>query len=148
VNAVAETDYSGWYDSPHDGPPQLRARMRARLASMRQTFPGKVLLISEFGAESNNLNPPGSPGSYGYQARLLATHIAVYEADPHLSGMLIWVLRDYPLNPRFQGGSIHGVLPGVRLIEGLNQKGLFTYGGQPKPAVAMLSRVFGALPKY
>jgi hypothetical protein len=148
VDAVAETDYSGWYDSPHDGPPQLRARMRARLASMRQTFPGKVLLISEFGAESNNLNPPGSPGSYGYQARLLATHIAVYEADPHLSGMLIWVLRDYPLNPRFQGGSIHGVLPGVRLIEGLNQKGLFTYGGQPKPAVAMLSRVFGALPKY
>jgi hypothetical protein len=61
--------------------------------------------------------------------------------------MLIWVLRDYPLNPTFQGGSIHAVLPNVRLIEGLNQKGLFTYGGQPKPVVSMLSRAFGALPR-
>jgi Glycosyl hydrolases family 2/Glycosyl hydrolases family 2, TIM barrel domain/Glycosyl hydrolases family 2, sugar binding domain len=147
VDAVAETDYSGWYDNPQDSPSQLRAQMRARLAAMRATFAGKVLLISEFGAESNNLNAPGSPGSYGYQSRLLAAHIAVYEADPRLSGMLIWVLRDYPLNPNFQGGSIHGVLPSLRLIEGLNQKGLFTYGGQPKPAVAMLSHVFGALPR-
>ena len=43
--------------------------------------------------------------------------------------MLIWDLRDYPLNPTFEGGSIHGVLPKLRLIEGLNQKGLFTYAG-------------------
>jgi hypothetical protein len=93
------------------------------------------------------MNPPGSPGSYSYQSRLLAAHIAVYEADPRLSGMLIWVLRDYPLNPTFRGGSIHGVLPRVKLIEGLNQKGLFTYGAQPKPAVSMLSRLFRALPR-
>jgi hypothetical protein len=147
VDAVAETDYTGWYDNPHDSPAQLTADMRARLASMQRTFAGKVLLISEFGAESNTMNPSGSPGSYAYQTRLLAAHIAAYETDPQLSGMLIWVLRDYPLNPYFQGGSIHGVLPNVRLIEGLNQKGLFTYGAQPKPAVGMLSRMFGALPR-
>jgi hypothetical protein len=147
VDAVAETDYTGWYDNPHDSPAQLTADMRARLASMQRTFAGKVLLISEFGAESNTMNPSGSPGSYAYQTRLLAAHIAVYETDPQLSGMLIWVLRDYPLNPYFQGGSIHGVLPNVRLIEGLNQKGLFTYGAQPKPAVGMLSRMFRALPR-
>ncbi len=147
ADAVAETDYTGWYDNPHDSPAQLRAEMRARLAGMHRTFPGKVLLISEFGAESNTLNPPGSPGSYAYQSRLLAAHIAVYEADPQLSGMLIWVLRDYPLNPSFQGGSIRGVLPRVRLIEGLNQKGLFTYASQAKPAVGMLSRMFKALPQ-
>jgi hypothetical protein len=147
VDAVAETDYTGWYDNPHDSPVQLTADIRARLASMRRTFAGKVLLISEFGAESNAMNASGSPGSYSYQSHLLAAHIAVYEADPQLSGMLIWVLRDYPLNPFFQGGSIHGVLPSVRLIEGLNQKGLFSYAAQPKPAVAMLSRMFGALPR-
>ncbi len=38
--------------------------MRARLTAMERTFAGKVLVISEFGAESNNLNAPGSPGSY------------------------------------------------------------------------------------
>jgi hypothetical protein len=147
ADAVAETDYSGWYDSPRDTPAQLRAQMRARLATMQRTFAGKVLLISEFGAESNDLNPSASPGGYGYQTRLLAEHVRVYEADPQLSGMLIWVLRDYPLNPQFQGGSIHFVLPGVRLIEGLNQKGLFTYGGARKPAVAALAALFGSLPR-
>ncbi len=147
ADAVAETDYSGWYDSPTDTPAQLAAKMRARLAAMERTFAGKVLVVSEFGAESNGLNPSGSPGSYGYQAKLLAQHVAVYEADSRLTGMLVWVLRDYPLTPTFDGGSIHNVLPHVRLIEGLNQKGLFTYGGQAKTAVGVLRHLFRALPR-
>jgi len=146
VDAVAETDYSGWYDYPHDSQTQLEAKMRERLEAMQQTFAGKVLVISEFGAESNGLNPAGSPGSYAYQAKLLAEHIAVYEADPHITAMLIWVLRDYPLNPTFDGGSIHGVLPRLKLIEGLNQKGLFTYAEQAKPGVvSTVARLFKAL---
>jgi hypothetical protein len=147
VDAVAETDYSGWYDYPHDSPAQLAAKMRARLSAMERTFPGKVLVVSEFGAESNGLNPPGSPGSYAYQAKLLAEHIAVYAADPHLTAMMIWVLRDYPLTPTFEGGSIKSVLPNLKLIEGLNQKGLFTYAGQAKPGVvSTVARLFKALP--
>ncbi len=144
VDAIAETDYSGWYDSPKDSPAQLRAHMRSRLAAMERTFAGKVLVISEFGAESNTLNPAGSAGSYAFQSKLLAAHIAVYAADPKLSAMLVWLLRDYPLTPTFDGGSIHRVLPRVRLIEGINQKGLFTYGGQAKPAVKTVARLFGA----
>jgi beta-galactosidase/beta-glucuronidase len=148
VDAVAETDYSGWYDYPQDSPTQLAAKMRARLAAMERTFAGKVLVISEFGAESNDLNPTGSPGSYAYQARLLAEHIAVYEADPHLTAMMIWVLRDYPLTPTFSGGSIKHVLPGLKLVEGLNQKGLFTYAGRAKPGVvSTVAGLFGALPR-
>jgi beta-galactosidase/beta-glucuronidase len=147
VDAVAETDYSGWYDYPHDTPTQLANKMRARLAAMEKTFAGKVLVISEFGAESNGLNPPGSPGSYAYQAKLLAEHIAVYEADPHLTAMMIWVLRDYPLTPTFSGGSVKHVLPKLKLIEGLNQKGLFTYSGQAKPGVvSTVARLYKALP--
>jgi hypothetical protein len=148
ADAVAETDYSGWYDYPHDSPAQVESKMRQRLTAMEQTFPGKVLVVSEFGAESNNLNPPGSPGSYAYQAKLLAEHIAVYAADPRLTAMMIWVLRDYPLTPTFSGGSIKGVLPKLLLIEGLNQKGLFTYGGRAKPGVvSTVARLFDALPR-
>jgi beta-galactosidase/beta-glucuronidase len=147
VDAVAETDYSGWYDYPHDSPTQLATKMRTRLTAMERTFADKVLVISEFGAESNGLNPPGRPGSYAYQARLLAEHIAVYAADPHLTAMMIWVLRDYPLTPTFEGGSIKHVLPKLQLIEGLNQKGLFTYSGQAKPGVvSTVARLFKALP--
>jgi len=146
ADAIAETDYSGWYDYPQDSAAQLAGQMRARLAGMGRTFAGKVLLISEFGAESNGLNAYSAPGGYGYQARLLAEHVSVYESDPRLSGMLIWLLRDYPLTPTFQGGSIHGVLPGVRLIEGVNQKGLFMRDGRAKPAAGVIARLFSSLP--
>jgi len=146
VDAIAETDYTGWYDHPSAPASEQIAEMRARLRAMEGTFAGRVLVISEFGAESNALNPSGSPGSYSFQSRLLARHIGVYEDDAQLSGMLIWVLRDYPLEPMFEGGSIHSALPRLRLIEGLNQKGLYTYGAAAKPAVAVVARLFGALP--
>jgi hypothetical protein len=146
VDAVAETDYTGWYDQPHDTSAQQSAMMRARLATMQRTFAGKVLVISEFGAESNSLNPSASPGGYAFQSRLLARHIAVYAADPQLSGMLIWDLRDYPLVPTFEGGSIHAELPRLRLIEGLIQKGLFDYEGRAKPAASVVAKLYKALP--
>jgi hypothetical protein len=146
VDAIAETDYSGWYDYPGDTPGQLAAAMRARLRAMERTFAGRVLVISEFGAESNGLNSTSAPGGFSFQARLLAAHVAVYRADPKLTGMLIWLLRDYPLTPKFQGGSIHGVLPRVRLIEGLNQKGLFERNGHSKPAARVIGGLFAALP--
>ena len=91
-------------------------------------------------------SPSGAPGSFAFQSQLLAAHIAVYAADPKLSAMLVWLLRDYPLTPTFDGGSIHRVLPRLRLIEGLNQKGLFTYAGQAKPAARTVGRLFDALP--
>jgi hypothetical protein len=146
VDAIAETDYTGWYDSPLATPAQQLALMRTRLAAMEATFAGRVLLISEFGAEANALNAPGGPGGYSFQASLLARHIGVYAADPRLSGMLIWDLRDYPLNPLFMGGSIRSRLPRVRLIEGLIQKGLFSYAGAAKPSVRIVAQAFRRLP--
>ena len=146
VDAVAETDYSGWYDHPHNSPAAVSAEINRRLAAMGRTFAGKVLVISEFGAESNGLNPTSSPGGYEFQAQLLARHIRAYAADPEISGMFVYLLRDYPLTPTFAGGSIHTVLPQLKLIEGLDQKGLFTYGGSPKPAVATVARLYKALP--
>ncbi|HWY19171.1 MAG TPA: glycoside hydrolase family 2 TIM barrel-domain containing protein [Solirubrobacteraceae bacterium] len=145
VDAIAETDYSGWYDNPRNSPTAVSAEISRRLQSMQRTFAGKVLLISEFGAESNGLNPGAAPGGYSFQASLLARHIRAYVADPQLSGMFVYLLRDYPLTPTFQGGSIHSALPRLRLIEGLNQKGLFTYGGRPKQAVGAVARLYRAL---
>ncbi len=147
VDAVAETDYTGWYDNPQDSAVRQEASMRARLRAQERTFAGKVLIVSEFGAESNTLNRPGSPGSYDFQSSLLARHIRVYAADPKLTGMLVWDLRDYPLVPQFYGGSIVFKLPSLKLIEGINQKGLFTYGETAKPAAGVVARLFKRLPK-
>jgi hypothetical protein len=59
---------------------------------------------------------------------------------------MVWLLRDYPLEPSFDGGSIHGKLPAVRLQEGIDAKGLFTYAGKAKPAVPAVARLYKALP--
>ncbi|MFI5005489.1 MAG: glycoside hydrolase family 2 protein [Solirubrobacterales bacterium] len=146
VDAVSETDYSGWYEGIHGSAGQLRKRIRARLAAMHRTFAGRVQIVSEFGAEANALNPPDRPGGYAFQTRVLARHIALYEADPKLSGMLIWVLRDFALTPTYDGGSVKHSAPHIKLIEGLNGKGLFDWSGRPKPAAAAVAQLFKALP--
>jgi hypothetical protein len=48
--------------------------------------------------------------------------------------MLIWNLQDFALTPSFGGGSIVQRIKGIRLLKGLNQKGLFDYSGRAKPA--------------
>jgi hypothetical protein len=142
VDAVGATNYEGWYEDTLASAATLRARIGAWLQELRATFPGKVLIVSEFGAEANRLNTPGGPGSEGFQARLLTDHIGVYEATPWLAGALVWNLQDFALAPSFAGGSIRHEVPSIRLVRGINQKGLFTYGGRPKPAVAAVRRAF------
>jgi len=147
LDAISETDYSGWYEIPGASAAQLGGLIDHRLQAMHRTFPGKVQIVSEFGAEANSLNPSRSPGGYAYQSRLLTEHIDAYERDPYLSGMLVWDLRDFALTPTFAGGSISAVVPGIKLIKGLNQKGLFTYEGAPKPAEPVVAKLFKALPE-
>jgi hypothetical protein len=146
VDAVSETDYSGWYEGIHDTPVQLRKLIQGRLAAMNATFAGKVQIISEFGAEANALNRTNRPGGYAFQTRLLTQHIDLYEADPALSGMLVWVLRDFALTPTYYGGSVRAGAPHIKLIEGILGKGLFDYAGRPKPAAGAVAKLFKALP--
>jgi hypothetical protein len=146
LDAVSETDYSGWYDSPKDDSAQLRKLIDFRLGAMHRTFAGKVQIISEFGAEANSLNDDDSPGGYAFQSKLLAEHITTYEQDAQLSGMLVWSLRDFALTPTFAGGSISSLLPQIKLVKGLDQKGLYDYEGKPKPAAAVVARMFKGLP--
>ena len=142
VDAVGATNYEGWYDDTLAPPATVQAAIDAWLVRLRATFPGKVLIVSEFGAEANRLNAPGTPGSESFQSSLLTRHIHTYESTPWLDGELVWNLQDFALAPSFAGGSIRRQVPTIDLVRGINQKGLFTYDGQPKPAVAAVRRAF------
>ena len=146
IDAVGLTNYAGWYTDSNLSGAALQRKIRAKVRSFERAFSDKVVLVTEFGAEANPLNASTSPGGYDFQARLLADHISVYRGDPNLSGMLIWVLRDFAVNPRFAAGSITKQLPGLRYTRGLNQKGLFSFSGKAKPAVAAVVDGFGRLP--
>jgi len=145
VDAVALTNYAGWYDGATLGKAQIAALIKDTALTFTRTFPDKVKIISEFGAEANDENPRNAPGGYGFQAWLLRRHIATYRAMPQLSGMLVWSLRDFALTPSFAGGSISRIVPGIKLVRGINQKGLFDVHGRPKPSVEAVRKAYESL---
>src|SRR3954471_6098728 len=142
VDAIGGTNYEGWYDDLHADPATLGRRIADWLGRWRAAFPGRVLVVTEFGAEANTLNATSAPGGLRFQAGLIARHIAIYRAQPWLSGMLVWNLQDFALSPNFAGGSIRREAPAIALVRGINQKGLFTYDGRPKPAAAVVRRLY------
>jgi hypothetical protein len=141
LDVVGLTNYDGWYNDHEARGARLRAIVHRSVDQFARAFGDKVLLVTEFGAEANGQNAPGDPGSYGFQAQLLREHLRVYAHDPKLAGMLIWILRDYALTPGFAGGSIKGQIPGIKLVRGMSQKGLFDYRGRPKPSFAPIARL-------
>jgi hypothetical protein len=145
VDAVALTNYVGWYDGGDESRADITSRLHDTAVGFTKIFKDKVLIVSEFGAEANAANPRATPGGYDYQSWLLRRHIATYRAIPRLSGMLVWNLQDFGVAPTFAGGSISSVIPDIHIERGLNTKGLFDYAGHPKPAVAAVRRAFGPL---
>jgi hypothetical protein len=138
IDVFGVTMYEGWYERPGEPRGNVIANLRRRLAVAHAIFRDRVLVVTEFGAEANRLNPPGAPGSETYQARLIGDQIRVMRADRRLSGWLVWALQDFALTPTFGGGSVRQKLPSLRLVPGVNQKGLFAYDGAAKPAAAVV----------
>ncbi len=97
VDAVSETDYSGWYEGVHYKPTRAAQADRGRLAAMNTTFAGKVQIISEFGAEGNALEQARAPRRLRLPVAPAGPAHPLYRPTPHLSGMLVWVLRDFAL---------------------------------------------------
>lgn len=148
LDMVGLTNYDGWYNDNHARGERLRAVLRASVDEVARAFPRKVIFLTEFGAEANDLNPPHRAGGYAFQARLLREHLRVYEADPRVAGMMIWILRDFAVTPAFKGGSIRQEVPDIRLMQGIVNKGLFDYRGRAKPAAAEVARLYKAWPTF
>ena len=135
IDLIGVTSYIGWYEFPFDSRARKVAKIRGRVARLRRLFPDKPLFITEFGAEANQRNPTGRWGGFRYQAALIGLHLRTYQSMPDkVSGMLIWNLSDFALTPTFAGGSITGKVKGIKLLKGINQKGLFDYSGRAKPS--------------
>jgi hypothetical protein len=144
VDMIGWTNYIGWYEDTHAPAEELRNLIRARLQRLRNVFPDKVIAVTEFGAEANGRNATTDPGGYAFQAHLLDLHLSTYAGIPNLAGALVWNLRDFAVAPTFYGGSIKSQVPGIQLVRGLNQKGLFDVRYKAKPSVEVVSGRFAA----
>jgi hypothetical protein len=144
VDMIGWTNYIGWYESTHASADSLRSQIRKRLDAIRSVFPDKVIAVTEFGAEANGRNATTSPGGYAFQAHLLDLHLSTYAQIPNLAGALVWNLRDFAVAPTFYGGSIKSQVPDIKLVRGINQKGLFDLRYKAKPSVQVVSGRFAA----
>jgi hypothetical protein len=144
IDMVGWTNYIGWYESTHAPAASLRTQIRTRLAAIRRVFPDKVIAVTEFGAEANGRNATTSPGGYAFQSHLLDLHLSTYAQIPNLAGALVWNLRDFAVAPTFYGGSIKSQVPNIKLVRGINQKGLFDLRYKAKPSVQVVSGRFAA----
>ncbi|MEA2155449.1 MAG: beta-galactosidase [Solirubrobacteraceae bacterium] len=142
LDAIGMTDYVGWYDDVGLGPAGQAAVTDERISRLHRLFPDKPVVVTEFGAAGSDRTAPAAFGGLRFQAALLARRIGTLSADPTLSGMLIWSLRDYALRPDFHGGSVLDGRPGLKLAPGLNEKGLYDYAGRAKPALGAVRRAF------
>jgi beta-galactosidase/beta-glucuronidase len=145
IDIIGWTNYIGWYEGTYATRKETQRTIRDDLADLREAMPGKAIVVTEFGAEGNGLNPNMEPGGFGFQSRLLRTHLEVYGSDPKLNGALIWNLRDFAVNPTFAGGSISRQVPDIQLVRGVNQKGIFDHLGRPKPAVDDVRALFDGM---
>jgi hypothetical protein len=145
IDAIGWTNYLGWYEQPFATPDELATLIRTKLGELRTVFPDRVIVVTEFGAEGSTRNADDQPGGLGFQADLLRTHIRTYADTVDVAGMLVWNLRDFAVAPSFNGGSITEVVSDISLVPGLNEKGLHTYTGRPKPAAEAVREEFSRL---
>ncbi|MDX6677584.1 MAG: beta-galactosidase [Solirubrobacteraceae bacterium] len=142
LDAIGVTDYIGWYEGPTSAVGE-QALASERIAKLRGLFANKPLVVTELGAAGSARMPAGAFGGLRYQARLLARRVRGLRAEPGVSGIIVWTLRDYALRPDFTGGSIAERRPDLRLTPGLNEKGLYDFAGRPKPALRAVRGAFG-----
>lgn len=101
--------YRGWYD-PN---PELIA---GELDSMRNLYPDKPVLLTEFGAgaEPGRYSQKLEKWSEDYQAELLAN--IVRQARSHANGCIIWVLADFNDPSRVSQKVSHGYINNKGLL--------------------------------
>ena len=137
-DAIGLNSYFGWYPGPN-GELDNRAGLRPFLDEQHAFYPHTALFITEFGAEANRDGPIDEKGTYNFQDDLLNYHLDTYDRDPYINGALVWILRDFPVQPGWTGGNPKPSSPDL-------SKGLFDVNGNPKPALPDLAQRFKRTP--
>jgi beta-glucuronidase len=141
---IGLNQYFGWYRWVEDF-----SLLEPYIYELRDQYPRKAIVMTEWGAEAREELAGAAPdlkGSYGFQTMHAERTIDVIDRSPVLSGAIYWTLREFAINPGWQGGA------GRRAPQfepnTLHQKGLITYEGERKPAYYVLRDRYHATPLY
>ena len=124
---IGINQYFGWYSWVQDFD-----LLEPFLQEMRDHYPNRALVMTEFGAEGRpDLadEPSDFKGSYAFQANHVGRTLDVVDRQTGLSGAIHWTLREFEIFPGWLGGAFGGSGRNTR-----HHKGLLTYQGARKPA--------------
>jgi beta-glucuronidase len=136
LDVIGVNEYFGWYPGPN-GQIADRTALSEYLDSVRACYPGKAVVISEFGAEANRDGPVEEKGTYLHQQDFVNYHLGVYATKPWLSGAIYWTLQEFRVRPNWEGGNPRPSSP-------IHQKAVIGFDGTRKPAFGDLQRGFQA----
>jgi hypothetical protein len=136
LDVIGVNEYIGWYDAG-GGTTDDRDALGPWLDGLRACYPGKPLIVSEFGFEANRHGPVEERGTYEFQADAIAYHLAVFASKPWLSGALYFPIQDFAVRPGWSGGNPWPSAP-------LLGKGVYDVFGVTKPAYQVLAESFHA----
>jgi beta-glucuronidase len=143
-NILGLNEYFGWYswvDNFADFEPWL--------LDMRETYPGRALVVTEFGAEGRPEladAPMDKKGGYAFQAMHADRSLNVMDRSPFLSGAIYWTDREFEIYPGWNGGA--GRRPPQYEPNTRHQKGLLTYEGVKKPVWQVVHDHYARTPLY
>ena len=141
---IGLNQYFGWYRWVADF-----SLLEPYIYELRDFYPAKAIVMTEWGAEGRQEladAPPDLKGGYSFQAMHAQRTLDVIDRSPVLSGAIYWTLREFLINPGWQGGA------GRRAPQfepnTMHQKGLLTYDGERKPAWYVVRDRYHATPLY
>jgi beta-glucuronidase len=138
-DAIGLTNYSGWYAGP-GGTVGDRTALNPTMNLMHAYYPHQALFVTEFGAEANRDGPIDQKGTFEFQQNLLGYHLDVYDRTPFINGAVIWILKDFNVQPGWDGGNPRSSPPTLT-------KGLIDVNGGLKPSFGEIARRFHATPQ-
>jgi beta-glucuronidase len=136
VDVLGWNEYFGWF-SAGGGTTDDRDALGPFLDTLRACYPGKPLVITEFGFDANRSGPVEERGTYQFQANTVAFHLNVFAQKSWLAGAIYFTLQEYVAGPGYAGGNPWPTPP-------FNQKGLVDLHGNFKPAFYAAQAIYNA----
>ncbi|MHB1571743.1 MAG: glycoside hydrolase family 2 TIM barrel-domain containing protein, partial [Solirubrobacteraceae bacterium] len=137
LDIIGFNDYFGWF-SAGGGSTDDPSALAPFLDSLHACYPGKSLMITEFGFEGSRNGPVEQRGTYQYQAAQAAFHLGVFATRPWISGAMWFLLQSFASHPGWSGGDPFPHPPFV-------DKGAIDINGNPvQPLFGTLAQIFGS----
>lgn len=141
LDVLGVNEYFGWYRSVVDNRPELAPTRTSDLSGyldeLHAANPNLPLVVTEFGAEASRSGPPEQKGTYEYQSRFAADHIAIHGSKRYVNGSIYWALRDFRVHQTWQGGA-----PDEYATPPWHNKSLIEETNRRKPAFLTVARLF------